>query len=128
MNASAVPDNRRCHAKSKQSGERCGKRSVPGASVCRTHGGAAPQVQRAAAMRLAQMVDPAMGVLARELTNQSSRPADRLRAVENILDRAGYPRGAEVTTNETEAKEMLADRLRRMIEQTNSDHENGTRS
>jgi hypothetical protein len=36
---------------------------IPGGSVCRFHGGAAPQVKAAAQARLRAMVDPALGVL-----------------------------------------------------------------
>lgn len=38
----------RCTATSKGSGNRCGNPAVRGATVCSTHGGMAPQVQRAA--------------------------------------------------------------------------------
>lgn len=41
----------RCSAKSKQTGEQCKQRPVKGGTVCRFHGGAAPQVQAAAEQR-----------------------------------------------------------------------------
>jgi hypothetical protein len=44
------PPERQCTAQSKQAGRRCGKWAVPGATVCRNHGGGSPQV-RAAAQR-----------------------------------------------------------------------------
>ena len=44
---------RRCQAQSKQTGEQCKAWAVPGALVCRHHGGNAPQVQRKAAENLA---------------------------------------------------------------------------
>lgn len=44
---------RRCQAQSKQTGEQCKAWAVPGALVCRHHGGRAPQVQRKAAENLA---------------------------------------------------------------------------
>jgi hypothetical protein len=43
----------RCTAKSKTTGRQCGRPIVPGATVCRYHGGAAPQVKAAAERRLA---------------------------------------------------------------------------
>lgn len=42
-----------CKATSKRSGERCKRRTAPGATVCAMHGGKAPQVQRAARRRVA---------------------------------------------------------------------------
>lgn len=44
---------RRCTAKSKQAGRRCKRRPIPGGYVCVMHGGKIPQVQAAAARRLA---------------------------------------------------------------------------
>jgi hypothetical protein len=45
----------KCTAKSKQTGKRCGQYPVPGAKVCRFHGGKAPQVEKAAEVRAAKM-------------------------------------------------------------------------
>ena len=47
---------RRCTAKTKRG--RCKRAAIQGGTVCHTHGGAAPQVQRAAAERLADLIDP----------------------------------------------------------------------
>jgi hypothetical protein len=44
----------KCTAKSKQTGKRCGQYPVPGAKVCRFHGGKAPQVKQAAEIRAAK--------------------------------------------------------------------------
>lgn len=49
--AGAPHERRRCTGTSKQTGERCGLAPVPGARVCRFHGGGAPQVQAAAERR-----------------------------------------------------------------------------
>jgi hypothetical protein len=48
-----MDDNRRCTARSKQSGERCKRAAVVGASVCSMHGGKAPRVRYAAQQRVA---------------------------------------------------------------------------
>lgn len=45
---------KRCTARSKQTGEQCGAARVPGATVCRWHGGGAVQVKTKAAERLAE--------------------------------------------------------------------------
>ena len=44
----------RCRATSNGTGERCRKAAIRGATVCRFHGGAAPQVRAAAKRRLAE--------------------------------------------------------------------------
>jgi len=47
-------NRRRCTAKSKRSGEQCKNTAIPGGATCRMHGGAASQVRRKAATRLAE--------------------------------------------------------------------------
>jgi hypothetical protein len=59
-------------------------------------------------LRLQDLVPAAVATLAREMT-QGDRSADRLRAAENILDRAGVPRKAEFTVQD--ARDVLAARL-----------------
>lgn len=51
-----LPDHKRCVAKTKASGgkERCPNPRVGGATVCRMHGGGAPQVKAAAQRRMAE--------------------------------------------------------------------------
>lgn len=49
---------RRCHAHSSRTGEPCKKWAILGGSVCPTHGGRIPNVKRAAAERLADLIDP----------------------------------------------------------------------
>lgn len=69
-------DASRCIARSKRSGEQCKRRPVPGATVCAMHGGKAPQVQRAAARRLA--LGEAMGELHRLGVPIDVEPADAM--------------------------------------------------
>lgn len=47
-----------CSARSSRSGQRCKRAPIAGGHVCRHHGGAAPQVRRKAAERLADLIDP----------------------------------------------------------------------
>lgn len=77
---------RMCVARSKQTGKPCGRRAVPGATVCRWHGGAAPQVKRAAMERLRALQDPAIDRLAR-LIAQEEFPTVAYAASRDILDR-----------------------------------------
>ena len=60
--ARILPNSPQCKAKSTRTGKRCGKVAILGGTVCRFHGGAAPQVKAAAAQRvrdmLAEAIDP----------------------------------------------------------------------
>jgi len=78
-----------CTAKSKRTGKPCTRRAIAGGNVCQVHGGAAPQVKKAAALRLAELVDPAIGVVARSL-RQRKDPRLALHAAKDVLDRNGY--------------------------------------
>lgn len=49
---------RRCVAKSSRTGKPCQRPPIAGGTVCRHHGGAAPQVKRKAEERLADLIDP----------------------------------------------------------------------
>src|SRR3546814_9253905 len=100
---------RQCTAKSTTTGERCTKAPIRGGTVCATHGGSAPQVRKKAARRLLGLVDPAIAVLAREMVN-ADKSADRQRAANSVLDRAGVPRTATVIDGES-AKALLVERI-----------------
>ena len=100
---------RQCTAKSTTTGNRCGKSAIKGGTVCDRHGGSAPQVRRKAALRLLELVDPAIAVLAREMVN-ADKSADRQRAANSVLDRAGVPRTATVIDGES-AKSLLVERI-----------------
>lgn len=97
-----------CTAKSKQSGERCRQTAVPGSTVCRFHGGSAPQTKQKAALRLAQLVDPAIATLGREMV-KAEKSSDRQRAANSILDRAGITRGQSAELDV--ARALLLERL-----------------
>lgn len=99
---------RPCRAK-RSNGEPCKKPAIKGGTVCQTHGGSAPQVRKKAALRLLELVDPAIAVLAREMV-QADKSADRQRAANSVLDRAGVPRTATVIDGES-AKSLLVERI-----------------
>jgi hypothetical protein len=90
-------DPRRCTA-TNRAGQPCGKYSMRGGTVCRAHGGAAPQTKaKAAAMvelaelRLRNLAPKALDVLERLLTAESE--AVSLAAARDVTDRAvGKPR------------------------------------
>lgn len=106
MDRAGLP--RRCAATSRRSGEQCKNAPIPGGTVCKFHGGSAPQTKRKAALRLASLVDPAIGTLAREMV-KAERSSDRQRAANSILDRAGISRSQDVEL-ET-ARALLIERL-----------------
>ena len=81
------PEERRCRARHRDGG-RCKNWAIRGGTVCRYHGGSAPQVRAAAAERLAALVHPAITRLSRLMRNRN--PHIRMRAVENILDRTNF--------------------------------------
>lgn len=112
----------RCNATSQQNNRRCERAKTPGTTVCATHGSRAPQVKRKAALRMIELVDPAIATLARVMTNPASKDADKIRAAENVLDRAGLPRRVE-TGDPEQAKELLVARLIAMREQQEQEQE-----
>lgn len=104
---------RRCTANKSDGSDRCKAPAMQGGKVCRSHGGSAPQVKRKARLRLAELVDPAIGKLARIMAQGDDRVA--LRAVENVLDRAGYPRTANIEVED--ARALLRERLDKLREE-----------
>jgi hypothetical protein len=102
----------RCRARAVSTGERCGNPAIPGAVVCRYHGGAAPQVRAKAQLRLVELIDPAIATLAREMTT-AKNSGDRQRAANSLLDRAGVPRRTEVDHGAAQA--LLMDRIQEVL-------------
>ena len=49
----SISDAPKCSAKAKRTGKQCGKAAMRGGSVCRSHGGSAPQIRAKAAERVA---------------------------------------------------------------------------
>ena len=93
---SSSPDiqARRCKGHLKN-GEQCHKPAIRGSTVCRTHGGAAPQVIAAARARLANAADSMASNLV-GLARTAESEAVRVRATEGVLDRVGIGRTTEV--------------------------------
>ncbi len=80
----------RCTAKARTTGNRCKAYAITGATVCRMHGGSAPQVKEAARRRILELVMPALVGLTDLLHDPDTPPATKLAAVRDILDRAGF--------------------------------------
>lgn len=86
MTGTHLSDDRQCTAHSTRTGERCRQRAIRGGSVCRTHGGSAPQVRQKAQERLLALVEPAIARLS-ELLAQKRDHKVALGAARDILDR-----------------------------------------
>lgn len=101
---------RRCKGHLKN-GEQYHKPAIRGAAVCRTHGGAAPQVIAAARARLANAADSMASNLV-GLAKTAESEAVRVRATEGVLDRVGIGRTTEVQVGPAKLKpyeEIFAD-------------------
>lgn len=92
-----------CHAKRKD-GQLCKSPAITGMKVCKMHGGSTKAAKRGAALRLAELVNPAIATLAREMAN-ADKSADKQRAANSILDRAGY--GRHQVIEASDSREIL---------------------
>lgn len=109
------PNGQRMCSARRSNGEPCRALAMSGQRVCRTHGGSSPQAKRKAALRLVELIDPAIATLAREMV-QADTSADRQRAANSILDRAGVPRVTKEIGVDT-SREVLLTRLREIRKQ-----------
>lgn len=75
-----------CTAHSARTGKPCAKYPINGATVCRTHGGAAPQVKAKAIERLMQLQNAAIDRMA-ILMGQEQYPSTAFAAARDVLDR-----------------------------------------
>lgn len=100
----------RCSAQSKQKGTRCGRTAIPGGTVCRYHGGAAPQVKLKALERLQAYQDKAIDRLF-QLAEQTQFPSTALAAVKDVLDRTEGRATEKVEMNVSGELTMVPARL-----------------
>lgn len=75
------------------------------------HGGSSPQARNKAKLRLAELVDPAIATLAREMAS-ADKSSDRQRAANSILDRSGFGRSRKIEG--ADARELLTQKLLEM--------------
>lgn len=69
-------------------GQPCGNYPIKGATVCRYHGGSAPQVREKAMARILAAADPVAEEMIR-IALEGESEAVRVRALADLLDRAG---------------------------------------
>ncbi len=87
-----------CTAKSKQSGQQCRRRPIPGGTVCVIHGGGAPQVQASAQERFRALLPKAFLTL-ETLVDRTEFPTVQMAAVREVFDRTeGKPAQAVALT------------------------------
>lgn len=78
-----------------------------GIGKCSRHGGSTTTHRTRARLQLAELVNPAIVRLAKIVADDDAPTGSQIRAVENILDRAGIERGMAIT----DSKEMVLARL-----------------
>ena len=106
------PIRPRCGATNNR-GQRCRYPPIPGGTVCRFHGGGAPQVKAAAMDRLRALQYPAIDRLGK-LIDQEEFPSVSYAASKDVLDRTlGKPgEHLDLTLNVTDALLAKLDRGR----------------
>lgn len=109
----------------RRAGTQCKNPAILGGTVCRYHGGSAPQVKAKAAERLAALVNPAIDKLTKLLTSKTEAVA--LGAVKDVLDRTGHKAAdrSVIQTVESDEAQMLSeiftpDELIRIQERVNA--------
>lgn len=80
---------KRCTAHSSRTGKPCKGFRVPGATVCKMHGGSAPQVRAKAQQRLTEAADRMARQLLHMATDETVADTVKLAAIRDALDRAG---------------------------------------
>lgn len=95
----------KCSARAKSTGQRCGKYAIPGGTVCRIHGGAAPQVIAVAARKVfEQLVGPGLVQYRKIIEDPATPPAVRLAALRDLFDRTGHSKPAQIDVRLTDAQ------------------------
>lgn len=105
-------------------GQRCPKWSLRGATVCLSHGGHLPSVKEhaqavveAARMRMIGLTDDAIDAIEDLVSNPQTQAAVRLKAATEILDRAGIKGAPDlaITVEHTiSASDTIAEKLKSM--------------
>lgn len=102
----------RCSAMSKQSGEQCKRRPIPGGNVCKIHGGGAPQVQARALENLRRARDAALDALNTSIDEYGERmdPRALLDIVTKLTDKVELLEGRATERRESSSKVEMEQR------------------
>jgi len=92
----------------RRDGTPCRRAPIQGATVCRAHGGAAPQVKAKAQQRLLDKVPKMLRMLSAMASDETIPPAVRLSAIRDWLDRAGVDRKIEIDITSSTFAEFVA--------------------
>jgi hypothetical protein len=124
---------RRCRARTRE-GQRCGNWAIPWTTVCRMHGGMAPQVlakandrRSAVLLSLWGITEPVVQRMQEIALDPESNPKDMIAALKLLLDillPPGYqPRSSySLTDNETDARSgFVHRRLRERTDEPDAD-------
>lgn len=94
-----APGTPQCTAHKRTSGDRCKLPAIKGGTVCRRHGGSAPQVQRSARERFNDAIDPAINLMHKQLqraANGELSVAEEQNLMKIVFDRTGFVPGKQV--------------------------------
>ena len=115
----------RCSATSKGTGQRCQLPAIKGATVCRSHGGNAPQVRAAAAFRVMdayRALQPKAVAVVETLLDRTEFPTVQMAAVRDVMDRTEGRAGETITVNASVT--VVVDRLLAARKRLASNREN----
>ena len=85
----------------RRNGDQCRRSAIKGGTVCPTHGGAAPAVQRAAQVRLLMASDTVAGELVKIALSKKASDSVRVQAILAVLDRAGISARQQIEISAT---------------------------
>ncbi len=94
-----APGTPQCTAHKRSSGDRCKLPAIKGGTVCRRHGGSAPQVQRSARERFNDAIDPAINLMHKQLERAAKGElsvAEEQNLMKLVFDRTGFVPGKQV--------------------------------
>ena len=105
-------DGLTCTAKAKSTQKRCQNPPLPGGTVCKFHGGKAPQVLAKSARNILEaLVGPALIELDKIVRKEDTPDNVRLAAVRDVLDRTGHKAPTEIKILSDAAIEADIERL-----------------
>lgn len=112
----------RCTATAKSSGQQCGKPAIPGGTVCRLHGGSAPQVRSKAADRLEHARNLALERLIEQLGPPESpmyavEVKDLLAVVDKLTSKVQLLRGEATSRDESKRVDVVKRQLELRLDQ-----------